>query len=92
VEQVEISPEDRASRAEQALEHALEERSRLWAELQLHRSQERELEHLRRRLTEVEGSVWWRLGGPLRLAPKAIRDPGMAAKVFYAYLRRWLVR
>jgi len=92
VAQAEISPEDRASRAELALEQALEERARLWGELQLHHSQEREVEYLRRRLTEVEGSGWWRLGRPLRLASKAVRDPGMALKVLYAYLRRWLAR
>ncbi len=92
MEQAEISPDDRATRAEQALEQALEERTRLWAELQLHRSQERELEYLRKRLAEVEGSTWWRLGGPLRLASKAARDPVMALKVLYYYLRRWLAR
>ncbi len=92
MELAEISADDRASRAEQALEQALEERSRLWGELQLHHSQERELEYLRRRLAEVEGSTWWRLGAPLRLASKAVRDPVMAVKVLYAYLRRWLAR
>jgi len=92
VKRAEITPEQRDSRAEQALEQVLEERSRLWAELQLHRSQERELDYLRQRLEEVERSTWWRLGAPLRLASKAVRDPVMAVKVLYAYLRRWLAR
>ena len=92
MERAEITPEERDARAEQALEQVLEERSRLWAELQLHHSQERELEHLRLRLAEVEGSTWWRLGAPVRLASKAVRDPVMALKVLYAYLRRWLAR
>jgi hypothetical protein len=62
------SAERRAARAEAALTEALRERNRLWEELQRRRADERELDHWRRRVTEVEGSAWWRLGAPLRLA------------------------
>jgi len=77
----EISPEERAIRAEAALAETLEERNRLWNELQANRSDAHELEHWRGRTAEIEASRWWRAGAPLRLASKVIRDPGMAVKV-----------
>lgn len=73
--------------AETALVAALEERNRLWGELQLHRSQERELAELRVRLAGIEGSAWWRAGKPLRLAKRAVRDPQLAVTVLLGYLR-----
>jgi len=81
MKQEEITAEERAARAEAALAGALEERNRLWSELQAHRSDERELEHWRGRVREIEASRWWRAGAPLRLASKVKRDPSMAVKV-----------
>lgn len=69
------------SRAEAALAEVLEERNRLWSELQVHRSEQRELEHWRQRAGEIEASRWWRAGAPMRLVAKVMRDPGMALKV-----------
>lgn len=79
--------EKEPGRTEAALAAALEERNRLWAELHLHRSQERELVELRVRLAGIEGSAWWRAGKPLRLAKRAARDPQLAATVLLGYLR-----
>ena len=63
------------------------ERNRLWAELQVHRSQERELIELRERLAVIEGSGWWRAGRPVRLLQRAVREPGLALDVLAGYLR-----
>lgn len=46
---------------ERALEEALAERNRLWAELNRERADRRELEHLRRELTEIRASTWWKI-------------------------------
>lgn len=81
MEKEEITPEERATRAEAALAQALEERNRLWEELQTDRSDALELEHWRGRAAEMEASRWWRAGAPLRLASKVLRDPAMAVKV-----------
>jgi hypothetical protein len=79
--------EERTERAEAALQLALAERNRLWEELQRRTAQERELEHLRRRLAEIEGSAWWRAGAPLRLLRRALADPVLAVEVLLARLR-----
>lgn len=84
--------EERADCAGVTLAAALKERNRLWAELQLHRSQERELIELRERLGSIEGSGWWRVGKPLRLARRAVLDPALAAKVLLGYLRIFRAR
>ena len=81
-----LSAEERAARAEEALERALAERGELWADLQRRVAQEREVDHLRRRVAEIEGSGWWRAGAPLRLAQKALEDPVAAAA---GVRRRW---
>jgi hypothetical protein len=70
--------EGRAERAERALEEALEERNRLWEELQQRESQEEDLAYWRDRAQDIERSRWWRAGRPLRLAKRAVRDPTAA--------------
>ena len=61
-----LSPEERAERAESALAEALEERNKLWAELQQRVSAERELEHYRHAYHHLVHSHSWRLTAPLR--------------------------
>ncbi len=61
-----VSPEERATRAEAALEEALKERNELWAELQRRVSAERELEHYRNAYHHLVYSHSWRLTAPLR--------------------------
>ena len=70
--------EQRAARAEEALREALEERNRLWQELQERRSVEQDLAYWRSRAESIEGSRWWRLGAPLRLAKRVFADPATA--------------
>jgi hypothetical protein len=49
--------------SEKALEEALAERNRLWAELAEARVDQRELEHLRDELAMIKNSGLWRLAG-----------------------------
>lgn len=63
--------QERAERAESALAQALEERNRLWAELQRRTAKDREAEHWRRRLEGLEDSLSWRITLPLRTAKAA---------------------
>ena len=46
--------------AEKALEEALAERNRLWAELNQERADKSELEYLRRELNTIRASTWWK--------------------------------
>lgn len=62
-------------RTEQALAEALEERNRLWGELQRKNAVEADLAYWRARASDVEQSRWWRLGKPLRLAKRLIANP-----------------
>lgn len=48
---------------EKALEEALAERNRLWAELNQERADQRKLEYLRRELKAIHGSTWWKIAG-----------------------------
>jgi hypothetical protein len=48
---------------EKALEEALLERNRLWAQLNEQRADQRELEHLRAELDAIHGSTMWKLAG-----------------------------
>ena len=73
-----LRAEERAARAEQALREALEERSRLWEELQRRNSADEELAYWRGRAQDIEGSRWWRAGLPLRLAKRLMADPAGA--------------
>jgi hypothetical protein len=83
----EPSVEDRAERAERALEEALEERNRLWEELQRRKSQEEDLAYWRGRAQDIERSRWWRAGRPLRLARCALQDPAVAFEALARRLR-----
>jgi hypothetical protein len=58
-----------------ALQEALEERNRLWEELQRRRSVEEDLAYWRGRAEGIERSRWWRAGAPLRLAKRILDDP-----------------
>ena len=51
---------------EQALEEALAERNRLWAELNERQVDQRELEQLRRELNAIKGSTLWKAAGRLK--------------------------
>jgi hypothetical protein len=56
-------------------EELLEERNRLWEELQRRNAMEEDLAYWRGRAADIERSRWWRAGEPLRelkrLAAKA---------------------
>jgi hypothetical protein len=86
VSELPVDQDERARRAEEALAQALEERSRLWAELQRKNAVEADLEYWRNRAADIERSRWWRAGEPLRIVKKFARDPagmleGRAAKI-----------
>jgi hypothetical protein len=59
----------------EAVEELLEERNRLWAELQRRRSMEAEAAYWRARAEDIEQSRWWKAGKPLRLIKRLRRDP-----------------
>jgi hypothetical protein len=59
----------------EAYEELLEERNRLWEELQRRRSMEEEAAYWRQRAEDIEGSRWWRAGKPLRVAKRLRADP-----------------
>jgi hypothetical protein len=63
---VSVEPEKKLDDLEKALEEALEERNRLWAELNERQVDQRELEQLRRELKAVHGSAMWKLTGHLK--------------------------
>jgi hypothetical protein len=63
-----LGAEERARRAEEALEEALEERNRLWTELQSRTAHDRELEFYRREVERMKRSLSWRITAPLRVA------------------------
>ena len=69
------SMEERAARAEEALRVALEERNRLWHELQERSSAEQDLAYWRQRASDIEQSRWWRAGFPLRYLKRFLEDP-----------------
>jgi hypothetical protein len=73
----------------QALERAIEERNRLWSELQEKNATEADLEYWRNRAADIERSRWWRAGFPLRYLKKFVDDPaGMLEGRAYAIRRR----
>jgi hypothetical protein len=57
----------------QSFDDLLEERNRLWAELQERASMEEEAAFWRSRVEDIERSRWWRLGKPFRLV-RRLRD------------------
>jgi hypothetical protein len=74
--------EQRLSRAEAALAESLEERGRLWEQLQAARAGQADEEHFYRRYRALEASLSWKLTKPLRSAKtlalglKKARDRG----------------
>ena len=71
------------------LERAIEERNRLWSELQNKNALEADLEYWRNRATDIERSRWWRAGFPLRYLKKWRDDPaGMLEGRAFAIRRR----
>jgi hypothetical protein len=66
-EQASGGAEERARRAEKALEEALAERNRLWAELQTRTAQDRELEYYRREVERMKRTLSWRMTALLRV-------------------------
>jgi hypothetical protein len=64
---VSVEPEKKLDDLEKALEEALEERNRLWAELNERQVDQRELENLRKELKAVHASAMWKLTGYLKL-------------------------
>jgi hypothetical protein len=64
------SPDDGA-----ALREAIEERNRLWEELQRKNAVEADLEYWRQRASDIERSRWWRAGFPLRYVKRFVKDP-----------------
>jgi hypothetical protein len=71
------------------LERAIEERNRLWSELQKKNALEADLEYWRNRATDIERSRWWRAGFPLRYLKRFVDDPaGMLEGRAHAIRRR----
>ena len=58
-----------------SLQEALEERNRLWQELQRQRAVEADLAYWRSRAEDMERSRWWRLGKPFRLGKRLLANP-----------------
>jgi len=81
-------PDERARRAEEALAAAVEERNRLWAELQRQNATEADAEYWRNRAADVERSRWWRAGFPLRYVKRFVSDPAGMLEGRAAAIRR----
>ena len=81
-------PEERARRAEEALEEVVQERNRLWAELQRRNAVEADLEYWRGRAADIEQSRWWRIGFPLRYLKRFKKDPAGMLEGRAAAIRR----
>ena len=58
-----VEPDKRTDDVERALEEALAERNRLWAELNERRVDQRELEFLRSELKAIHDSTMWKVAG-----------------------------
>ena len=61
-----VSPETDSADVGKALQEALEERNRLWEELNRRVAQERELEYYRELNANIMSSFSWRVTAPLR--------------------------
>jgi len=73
----------------EALKQAIEERNRLWAELQEKNAVEADVEYWRNRAADIERSRWWKAGFPFRYAKRFLDDPaGMLEGRAYAIRRR----
>ncbi len=75
--------------SDDALQAALEERNRLWEELQSRQARDVELEYWRARATAMESSLSWQLTAPLRLALRALANPLAALRAVARRLRAW---
>jgi hypothetical protein len=80
--------EERARRAEAELAAAVEERNRLWAELQQKNATEAEADYWRQRAADIERSRWWRAGFPLRYLKRFRSDPAGMLEGRAAAIRR----
>ena len=58
-----VEPDKKTDDVEKALEEALAERNRLWAELNERKVDQRELEYLRRELKAIHESTTWKVAG-----------------------------
>jgi hypothetical protein len=83
-----LDPEERARRAEEALEEVVAERNRLWAELQRRNAVEADLEYWQGRASDIERSRWWRMGFPLRYMKRFRKDPAGMLEGRAAAIRR----
>ena len=73
----------------EALKQAIEERNRLWAELQEKNAVEADVEYWRNRAADIERSRWWKAGFPFRYAKRFLDDPaGMLEGRAHAIRRR----
>jgi hypothetical protein len=88
VTEPELDPEERARRAEEALAEVMEERNRLWAELQSRKAAEADIEYWQSRASDIERSRWWRAGFPLRYAKRFAKDPAGMLEGRAAAIRR----
>ena len=68
-----VEPEKKTDDLEKALEEALAERNRLWAELNERQVDQRELEHLREQLKTVHDSTMWKLAGRYQRLKELVR-------------------
>jgi hypothetical protein len=80
--------DERARRAEAELAVAVEERNRLWAELQRKNATEAEAEYGRKRAADIEQSRWWKAGFPLRYLKRFRSDPAGMLEGRAAAIRR----
>ena len=80
--------DERARRAEAELAAAVEERNRLWAELQRKNATEAEAEYWRKRAADIEQSRWWKAGFPLRYLKRFRSDPAGMLEGRAAAIRR----
>jgi len=83
-----LDPEERARRAEEALEEVVAERNRLWAELQRRNAMEADLDYWRGRAADIEQSRWWKIGFPLRYMKRFKKDPAGMLEGRAAAIRR----
>jgi hypothetical protein len=72
--QAEFARDEQLRQAEAALAESLEERNRLWAEVNRLHVLAHENEYLRRLYSDLETSLSWRLTKPLRMLERIRRD------------------
>jgi hypothetical protein len=82
-----LGADERAARAEAALDEALAERNRLWEQVQEQGAAGDEAAYWRERAESIERSRWWRAGAPLRIAKRVLADPAAALSDAAGHLR-----